>query len=187
MTAENNLAILKRKPSDLRRYITWTNETKAKFSSITDFVCSQRLFWNPLPESSPETGPLFECRGTIPFADPHDYKILLNDWPYGLTQDIMHLIVWSKLRLPEEKPEGYLTPESTAMVKDFVERTFTERLASFEDVINARDNVLWFRNWTGLQSVRGLEHVHVLVKDAPLALLEEWTTTHDLGSEVILD
>ena len=67
-----------------------------------------------------------------------------------------------------------------------MERTFTERLESFEDV-NARDSVLWFRNWTGLQSVRGLEHVHVLVKDAPLALLEEWTTTHKLGSEAILD
>ena len=140
-----------------------------------------------MPESTPETGPLFECRDTVPFANPHDYKILMNDWPYGLTQDITHLIVWSKLRLPEEKPEGYLTPESTALVKDFVERTFTERLASFEDVDSPRDSVLWFRNWTGLQSVRGLEHVHVLVRDAPLALLEEWTTTHELGSEAILD
>ena len=110
----------------------------------------------------------------------------MNDWPYGLTPDVTHLIVWSKLRLPDEKPEGYLTPESTALVESFIDRTFTERLASFEDV-NARDSVLWFRNWTGLQSVRGLEHVHVLVKDAPLALLEEWTTTHELGPETILD
>lgn len=36
------------------------------------------------------------------------------------------------------------------------------------------DRVLWFRNWTGLQSVRGLEHVHVLVRDAPRDLLEMW-------------
>ena len=37
------------------------------------------------------------------------------------------------------------------------------------------DRVLWFRNWTGLQSVRGLEHVHVLVRDAPKVLLDWWT------------
>ena len=36
------------------------------------------------------------------------------------------------------------------------------------------DRVLWFRNWTGLQSVRGLEHVHVLVRDASRELLDLW-------------
>jgi hypothetical protein len=109
----------------------------------------------------------------VPFSDPNDYKILLNDWPYGLTVDITHIIVWSKVRLPDQKPEGYLTAGSTALVKAFVEKTFTERLAAYGD-FQARERILWFRNWTGLQSVRGLEHVHVLVRDAPEALLGEW-------------
>ena len=169
--AANNLSILKRKPSDLRRYITWTSQMKATFGSITSFVCSQRLFWRPLPSSSPEGGPLFACSSQIPYASASDYKILPNDWPYGISPDISHLVVWSKVRIPDQKPEGYLTPESTALVQDFVQRTFIDRLVSAQ---LAPDDVLWFRNWTGLQSVRGLEHIHVLVRDAPKDLLDEW-------------
>ena len=83
--------------------------------------------------------------------------------------------------MQEQKPEGYLTPESVALVERFVKRTFVEPLSSYrskEDVAGdsdtRSDRVLWFRNWTGLQSVRGLEHVHVLVRDAPRDLLDRW-------------
>lgn len=80
--------------------------------------------------------------------------------------------------MQEQKPEGYLTPESVALVERFVQRTFVEPLSSKEDVAGdfdtRNDRVLWFRNWTGLQSVRGLEHVHVLVRDAPRNLLDRW-------------
>ena len=80
--------------------------------------------------------------------------------------------------MKEQKPEGYLTPDSIALVEDFVQRTFVEPLSSYgskEHVSDRpRDRVLWFRNWTGLQSVRGLEHVHVLIRDAPKDLLDLW-------------
>lgn len=39
----------------------------------------------------------------------------------------------------------------------------------------AKDDVLWFRNWTSLQSVRAIEHVHILVRDAPKDLIESLT------------
>lgn len=178
--AANNLAILKRKPSDLRRYIEWTNQTKATYGSITAFILSERLHWKTLSTSSGESTS-FECNNTIPFTDSTDYKILLNDWPYGFTPDVTHIIVWSKVRIPEQKPEGLLTPESVALVEGFVQRTFVESLNSFGskqgvvgDSETRSDRVLWFRNWTGLQSVRGLEHVHVLVRDAPEDLLDRW-------------
>ena len=125
--------------------------------------------------------PSFQCNNIIPFTDPNDYKILLNDWPYGFTPDVTHIVVWSKVRIPEQKPEGYLTPESVALVEGFVQRTFVEPLNAYrseQGVVGASDagnrRVLWFRNWTGLQSVRGLEHVHVLVRDAPKDLLDRW-------------
>lgn len=35
--------------------------------------------------------------------------------------------------------------------------------------------VSWFQNWGALPSVRGLEHIHVLVKDAPGSINEERT------------
>lgn len=133
-----------------------------------------------MPTSSGES-PSFRCNSTVPFTDPGDYKILLNDWPYGFTPDVTHIVVWSKVRIPEQKPEGYLTPESAALVERFVQRTFVEPLSSYrskqgvaENSGTGDDRVLWFRNWTGLQSVRGLEHVHVLVRDAPKTLLDRW-------------
>lgn len=178
--AANDLAILKRKPSDLRRYIKWTNQTKATYGSITAFILNERLHWIILPTLSGES-PSLQCNNTIPFTDPSDYKILLNDWPYGFTADVTHIVVWSKVRIPEQKSEGYLTPESIALVEGFVQRTFVELLGSYrskQGVAGASDpankRVLWFRNWTGLQSVRGLEHVHVLVRDAPKDLLDWW-------------
>lgn len=178
--AANNLEILKRKPSDLRRYISWTNQTKATYGSITTFILSERLHWEISPTPH-EGSPSFQPNSTVPFTDTSDYKILLNDWPYGFTRDVTHIIAWSKIRLPEQKPEGYLTPESTALVEGFVQRTFVEPLASYwskqgaaREIDNVNDCVLWFRNWTGLQSVRGLEHVHVLVRNAPQDLLNSW-------------
>lgn len=178
--ATNNLAILKRKPSHLRRYIKWTNQTKNTYGSITAFILSERLYWKALPLVNGES-PSFQCNNTVPFTDPNDYKILLNDWPYGFTSDVTHIVIWSKVRIAEQKPEGYLRPESAALVERFVQRTFVEPLSSQrskEDVAGdsdrQHDRVLWFRNWTGLQSVRGLEHVHVLVRDAPRDLLDSW-------------
>jgi hypothetical protein len=46
------------------------------------------------------------------------------------------------------------------MVDEFVDHTFVKGLG-----VEGLDRVLWFKNWTGLQSVRGVEHVHVLVRD----------------------
>lgn len=171
--AANDLSILKRKPSDLLRYITWTNQTKAEYGSITNFILTQRLRWTPISSSDSASGPQFHCKSSIPFAAREDYKILLNDWPYGISHEITHLIVWSKVRLPDQKPEGYLTPESISLVQDFVNKTFIDPLAA-QGIRHAEERVRWFRNWTGLQSVRGLEHVHVLVRHAPHDMLDAW-------------
>lgn len=171
--AANDLRILKRQPSELRRYHAWSTRTKAEYGPITKFVCNERLHWETIRES-PETGPVFAYKDSIPFQNPNDFKILLNDWPYGIAPDITHVVVWSKVPIPDQKPEGYLTTESATLISDFVQRTFVERLAA-AGIDNPRDRVLWFRNWTGLQSVRGLEHIHLFLRNVSPDLLEEWT------------
>ncbi len=62
-----------------------------------------------------------------------------------------------------------MTPESRRIIQEFVARTFVERLGGDSY------RVMWFKNWVQLQSVRALEHVHVLVKDAKKEDLEFWT------------
>lgn len=111
-----------------------------------------------------------------PFADPEDYRILRNDWPYGLEPGISHLVVWLRTPFAVKSEEGHLTDESRELIEKFVRKTFVNRLA--EDVARFPDpesHVLWFKNWVGLQSVRALEHVHILVRDVPEEILYEWS------------
>jgi hypothetical protein len=133
--------------------------------------------------------PVIPYRNPVPFADSSDYKILRNDWPYGLSPGITHICVWVKPPIPTKDVDGDVTDESRALIEDFVRRTFVYRLAEEKtkghlpgetatttDAIKwAQDRVLWFKNWAALQSVRSLEHIHVLVRDVPDSLITEWT------------
>ncbi|KAF9884883.1 hypothetical protein FE257_000950 [Aspergillus nanangensis] len=181
--ARNELAILKRKPSDLIRYLAWTKEIKAQYGTITNFICQRRLQWH-LPDldastgtGAADSGPVFPFNNPIPFADPSDYKILRNDWPYGVTPGISHLVVWLRTPVPVNAGKGDVTDESRALIEDFVRRTFVDRLAGEKSsgLVDPKAHVLWFKNWTALQSVRSLEHVHILLRDVPEHLLYEWT------------
>ncbi len=122
--------------------------------------------------STAHTGPLFELMDAVPFSNPADYKILQNDWPYGLEKSITHIIVWLKDRLETEPTKGDMTPKSRRQVENFVQRTFLDRVSTLPGTHN---KVIWFKNWRALQSVPGLEHVHVLVRDVPYDIILEWT------------
>ncbi|RYC60056.1 hypothetical protein CHU98_g6141 [Xylaria longipes] len=165
---ENNLSVLKRKPSDLRRYMAWTTEIKAQYGSMTNYILAHRL---------PKTwgSPPFTPASSVPFEDKSDYSILINDWPYGLTPDITHIVVWSRTIIDTDSETGDLTPESRGVVSNFVKRVFVDKLGS-----EGEAKVLWFKNWVALQSVRTLEHIHVMVKGASKDLLEEWTREPDV-------
>ncbi|KAI0544582.1 hypothetical protein F4679DRAFT_518749 [Xylaria curta] len=160
---ENNLSVLKRKPSDLRRYMAWTTEIKAQYGSMTNYLLAHRL---------PKTwgSPPFTPASSVPFADESDYSILINDWPYGLTPDIAHIVVWSRTIIDTDSETGDMTVKSREVVSNFVRRVFIDKLGP-----EGEAKVLWFKNWVALQSVRSLEHIHVMVRDASKELLEEWT------------
>ena len=117
-----------------------------------------------------ETGAFrFELRSEVPFEDPADYKIIKNDWTYAVTEGISHIVVWSKKVLPADA-EGALTPEGRRLVEDFVKREFRDKVGEEKE----GDKVMWFKNTTILQSVRALEHVHVLVRGVDEQVLKQW-------------
>lgn len=174
----NTLEDLKRLPSDLKRYLAWSHATKAQYGSITSFVIRERLRWTPLPgeEGGP---PRFEYHNPVPFADTRDYAVLKNDWPYGLAPGILHLLVWSKTPIPVDADRGDVTPESRKLIVDFVERFFVRAIEAVEGG-DGWEKVQWFKNWVSLQSVRGVDHVHVLVRDVDEGVVEGWTRRTDL-------
>lgn len=136
---------------------------------MTNFILQKRVCWTDAEPASLESGsPAFlRVKDSAPFAHPDDYRILVNDWPYGLARGITHICVWLKVRLPVDDVQGDLTPEGRALVDEFVNATFVDSFG-----VRGKDQVIWFKNWTGLQSVRGLEHVHVLVRDIPQEALD---------------
>ncbi|KAF2232198.1 hypothetical protein EV356DRAFT_470554 [Viridothelium virens] len=183
--SENRLETLKRKPSDLRKYLAWLTRIKATYGNITNYVLQERLHWIPLPPiaelPASDQVPTFKSRNPHPFADPDDYCILKNDWPYGLENGILHLVIWLKTPISVKPDTGEITDTGRAIVEKWIDTTFVQRLmqAGHTDGGNssrekALNKVLWFKNWTRLQSVRGLDHIHVLLRDIPEALQNEW-------------
>lgn len=78
---------------------------------------------------------------------------------------IVHLVAWTKAPIATQPPEGDLTPESRKMLQDFVDRTFIQNLGA--------DNVLWFKNWASIQSVRSVEHIHILIRNYDEEFIKE--------------
>ncbi len=78
-------------------------------------------------------------------------------------------MAWSKRPIATDDKTGEMTDSSRWIIGRFVERTFVDRLGG------DHNRVLWFKNWVSLQSVRALEHVHILVRDASKEDLEYWT------------
>lgn len=158
----NRLEVFKRKPSDLRRYMQWTSETKAEYGSMTNYILKHRL---PKTWGAPPFTPLSD----VPLQNPADYRILINDWPYGVTPDVTHLVVWSRTPIATDAGTGDVTDESRRLIREFVEERFIRALGD-----GGKDRVIWFKNWVALQSVRSLEHFHVLVRNADPEQLKVW-------------
>ena len=108
----NHLASFHRSPSDLRRYRKFVSDISHAHGSVLNFMLEYRLCWTDITP-----------RGA-PFSDPRDIKILYNDWPYGLANGIVHLVVWTKFTLPEDPVTGDLTKEMRATIASFVDSVF---------------------------------------------------------------
>ncbi|MCJ1378830.1 hypothetical protein MMC17_001929 [Xylographa soralifera] len=172
--ATNNLDMFKRTPSQLRLYLAWSSEIKAGYGSMVNYISQERLHWGQAVNSgtSLSLNKSLVPRHPVPFADSADYKILCNDWPYGCDPGIRHLVVWMKTRIPVSPDDGRLTESSKAMIDDFVVKVFVGPLFH---MYKRKDQVLWFKNWTALQSVAALEHFHVLLRDVSEEMLIFWT------------
>lgn len=146
---------------------------KREYGSVWAYLLGQRLGWGKGGEGEGKgegTGALeFKVKSAVPFAHADDYLVLRNDWPYALAPGISHMIVWLKQRLPVDA-DGALTVAGREAVEAFVAREFREGCQ--EGVVG--EKVLWFKNSTGLQSVRSLEHVHVLVRGVEGEVLGRW-------------
>lgn len=87
------------------------------------FILSERLHWD---RSVDENGGL-KSSGKEMFEDENDWKILWNDWPYGIDERIVHLVVWTKFELKDDERTGLLRGDVREVIEGFVGRVFGER------------------------------------------------------------
>lgn len=108
----NRLQDFRRWPSELRRYREFIWRLKHEWGSVMEYMLSERLHWRmPLTP-----------RGSRPFEYEEDFQILFNDWPYGVDERIVHLVVWTKFELRDDA-------ETVAEIERFIERTFSPGVA----------------------------------------------------------
>jgi hypothetical protein len=113
----NRIDLFQRVPSELRRYLSFNYGIKKEYGSVMEFIVSQRLQWEtPIHPA----GKLFECEA--------DIKILYNDWPYGLDERILHLVVWTKFELEETVGTNDLTETARMRLEAFVEEKFRSKV-----------------------------------------------------------
>lgn len=115
------------------------HDLKKRHGSVMSFVQNHRLQWK---SAAPSLNP--------PFSNANDYKILFNDWPYGLDPDIVHLVVWTKFPLEDDPATDDLTPRARQEIEDFVVQSFCG-----PDGI-PRNRLMWFKNWRSLKSIHAL-------------------------------
>jgi len=154
----NRIDLFQRSPTALRRYLKFMHDLKKQHGSVMAFVQQHRLHW---ASATPSADP--------PFSNPADYKILYNDWPYGVDPDIVHLVVWTKFNLEDDPATDDLTSKARQEIEEFVVRTFCG-----EDGI-ARDQLIWFKNWSSLKSIHALEHFHVMLYKPSSAFVKKIT------------
>lgn len=155
----NQLSRLSRKPSDLLYYLQCKQRYQEEYGGVLPFIIKERLQWDAVD------GEIIPSNETF-LGDKSDIKILYNDFPYGLEDKIVHVVVWSKAKIPNQPPKGDLTPESRKQINDYVVATFQNHLSM------PAENILWFKNWAALQSVRAIDHFHVLLRNPPADKLQ---------------
>lgn len=200
IVAKMDLSRFTRRPSDLRNYLRWKHVTERDYS-IIDEKTGQRIsgvvmyllivrlkgcWGNSLP---------LNAEGRTLFQDVQkDIRILSNDFPYALEDGIVHVVVWSRVRVPVEeiKPEmahdsnnnnntnndnngelkkalaatTKITDKARTLIQRYVDLNFVEGLGL------PKENVLWFKNWAALQSIPAMEHFHVMILNPPIEKLE---------------
>ncbi|KAK0387641.1 hypothetical protein NLU13_3886 [Sarocladium strictum] len=161
LISSNRLQDFTRLPSDLRKYRKFVYDLTQRYGSVERYMLEERLGWD-----AEELGGNADGERKKPFEERSDYRILMNDWPYGVEKGIEHVVVWTKFSLGGEE-EG--EDSGRDAIEEFMEQVFYSHLP--------RENVVWFRNWGALKSVHAVEHFHIMLLNPDSSFLNSIVET----------
>ena len=133
IVANNQLDRFQRDPLALRRYLEYAWGLKAEYGSAVNYVLQERLRWDVDELSTTATTEQTVAALTVAMDKPYlssspssDVRILCNDWPYGIDERIVHLVVWTKFGLADDPETGDLTDGARASIEAYVHAVFGE-------------------------------------------------------------
>jgi hypothetical protein len=115
--ATNRIDLFQRIPSELRRYLAYNYDLKQKYGSVMEFVLQKRLEWKEPTKAEGK-----------PFEKELDVKVLWNDWPYGIDERIVHLVVWTKFELEDDPATDDLTVQARGEIDAYVDEVFGKKV-----------------------------------------------------------
>lgn len=166
----NKLEYFARSKDETERYLKIKEQIKKDNMTVFKHILVESLQWydpslnNGVPDNEisklKDNEIVFRASSNKLFSDANDIKILKNDFPYHFDKDIQHLCIWSKVRIQADPDSiiGDISPQTRRLIDRYVEKTFIEKLGI------PRENLVWFRNWEALQSVKSISHIHVIIK-----------------------
>ncbi|KAI5953375.1 hypothetical protein KGF54_002747 [Candida jiufengensis] len=159
---QNALELFARNEKQTEQYHIFKQNLKDSNTSINDHILNCELHWKESDIrfqefSVPKQYSIKHPQDLIFFNDS-DIKILPNKFPYYFENGIMHLCIWSKLIIPNDPHSevGDISELTKKIIDRYLEKTFIENGVKPEDMV-------WFKNWTSLQSVRSISHIHVIL------------------------
>ncbi|SMN21219.1 similar to Saccharomyces cerevisiae YPL067C Putative protein of unknown function [Maudiozyma saulgeensis] len=175
---------LRRSKDETIKYRAHKELLKKENISIIDHIL-HKLNWNldNLEDLNATKFPNDNDKLKACFSDKDYFKLLPNDFPYMFEPNIIHLLVWSKIRLPiylddhtevsMEKHNDVLptmNPEMKDKINKFLMKTLQKKLG-----LEPIKDYVWFINYTSLQSIRAISHIHLLIRcdDVPIEHSED--------------
>ena len=119
--------------------MAYTSDDLLKIQGV-DHICKTQMKRNKEIEEKYQTYMKtfnFEDFKKNLFIKTHDWKLCFNEFPYDISEELDHLILW------------FNTPEMNIKLAEKIIKTYFP------------DNVIWFANSPEIMSIKQLFHVHI--------------------------
>lgn len=141
---------------------------------VSDFVLD-RLQWSgkELEYLNEKKYRSVEEKISVALSSQSLYKLSWNDFPYDFPANVYHLLVWSKIILPlyenddSEGNRARQVPHMHDRIEEFFRLTLQDRLHI------PQGDYCWFVNYSSLQSIKKISHIHLLIRTDNEELIEK--------------
>lgn len=151
---------LKRSPIETEKYHEHKRILAEKNIEIGDYILN-KLGWT-LTELASVNDISEEEKLSLSFSRKDLYKLSVNDFPYNFEPQVSHLLIWSKINLPlynKNESSTDMNPEMKTKIETFIHNNLSKYLD-----LDMKDDYCWFINYRNLQSIKGIAHVHLLIR-----------------------